>query len=194
LVAASRSASTILNENIVGVGTRTSSLAVWALEWESSVEMQAEASQRGHQMSEPQDELTKIHVVLSELIDGQTADGEHVIIIDAYRDPERAERRAEAERVCGAWGIFDADGVSDEGWCVSVRAVDLIDSRAAVSQSRPEPLTKIRRRTVQLANMDGTPPVHEVDQDVIFASWDGGKSWVLQCIADRGPVRRIVRG
>lgn len=65
------------------------------------------------------------------------------------------------------------------------------NGEGAVHVARPTPLTKTLRRTIHLAPMGGKPPQYEVDQDVQLASWDGGKTWVLQSIADRGPVRCI---
>jgi hypothetical protein len=72
------------------------------------------------------DSLPMFYLVLGELVDGRTADGEHFIIVGAYRDEAAAERRLEAERSGGHWGDFDADAErSASGWLLRVEAVEV---------------------------------------------------------------------
>jgi hypothetical protein len=69
-----------------------------------------------------------VYVVISELIDGRTANGEYFMIVGAYRDEAAAERRAEAERAGGNWGCFVPEAECSEcGWALRVEAVEVSD-------------------------------------------------------------------
>jgi hypothetical protein len=76
-----------------------------------------------------EEQSPKVHIVLAELIDGHTPDGEYFIMIAAYRDDAAAERRAILERALGRWGRFssDLDSPSDFGWLIRVEPLKLAE-------------------------------------------------------------------
>jgi hypothetical protein len=73
------------------------------------------------------DSTPKIYLVLGELVEGSTADGEYFVIVGAYRDEAEAARRMDAERASGSWGHHAPNAEwSQSGWLLRVEAVDLL--------------------------------------------------------------------
>jgi hypothetical protein len=74
------------------------------------------------------DPIPKVYLVLGELVQGHTSDGEYFVIVGAYRDEAAAACRMDTERASGLWGHHSPDAEwSESGWMLRVEAVDLTD-------------------------------------------------------------------